>query len=147
MAWRLGVRQAFVVDASQAVDDADVAGLRQERRVVDEAPEREQAVDAAGVSVVAKDAADAHHDTTSTSNAIVLARVVSRRAFDEASRIRSISGSRRVAHSANPYRPPEHQQAGEERVEQVERGGAEEQREEEQRRSTPQIVSGRWSAL
>ena len=36
----LGVRQAFVVDASQPVDDADVAGLRQERRVIDEAPER-----------------------------------------------------------------------------------------------------------
>ena len=28
------------------------------------------------------------------------------RAFDEASRIRSISGSRAVAHRANPYNPP-----------------------------------------
>ena len=28
------------------------------------------------------------------------------RAFDEASRMRSISGSRAVAHRANPYSPP-----------------------------------------
>ena len=52
----LGVRQAFVVDASQPVGDANVARLRQERRVIDEAPERNQAVDAAGVFVVPKDA-------------------------------------------------------------------------------------------
>ena len=43
-----------------------------------------------------------------------------------------MSGSRRVAHNANPYRPQEHEQAREERVKEVERGGAEDQREEEQ---------------
>ena len=43
-----------------------------------------------------------------------------------------MSGSRRVAHNANPYRPQEHEQACEERVKEVERGGAEDQREEEQ---------------
>ena len=52
----LGVRQAFVVDASQPIGDANVAGLRQERRVIDEAPERNEAVHAAGVFVVSKDA-------------------------------------------------------------------------------------------
>ena len=52
----LGVSQAFVVDASQPVGNANVARLRHERRVIDEAPERNQAVDAAGVFVVPKDA-------------------------------------------------------------------------------------------
>ena len=46
-------RQAFEVDAGHAVHHADVTGLRQERRVVDEAPERQQRIDAAGVRVVA----------------------------------------------------------------------------------------------
>ena len=36
--------QALVVDALEAIDDAERAGLRQERVIVDEAPEREQAV-------------------------------------------------------------------------------------------------------
>ena len=63
----LRMRQPFVVDASNAVDHADVAGLRQERGVVDESPERQQAVDAAGVLVVAEDAAKPHHGTTSMS--------------------------------------------------------------------------------
>ena len=45
--------QAFVVDARHPVHDAHVTGLRQERRVVDEAPERQQRIDAARVGVVA----------------------------------------------------------------------------------------------
>ena len=65
LALRMG--QALVVDAPNPVHDADMAGLRQERRVVDEAPQRQQTVDAARVAVVAEDAADAHHDATSTS--------------------------------------------------------------------------------
>src|SRR3954471_1381560 len=52
----LSVRQAFVVDASQAIGDANVAGFRQERRVIDEAPEGNEAVHASGVFVVAEDA-------------------------------------------------------------------------------------------
>ena len=52
----LSVRQAFVVDAPQPIGYANVAGLRQERRVIDEAPERNEAVHAAGVFVVSKDA-------------------------------------------------------------------------------------------
>ena len=50
----LGMRQAFVVDASQPVGDAEVARFCQERRVIDEAPERNEAVDAAGVFVIAR---------------------------------------------------------------------------------------------
>ena len=44
------------VDASQAAGDANVARFRQKRCVIDEAPERNEAVDAAGVFVVPKDA-------------------------------------------------------------------------------------------
>ena len=54
----LGVVEALVVDALQPIDEPERAGLRQERRVVDESPEREQAVDAAGVRVVPQNAAD-----------------------------------------------------------------------------------------
>ena len=61
-----GVVEAFVVDALQTVDQAERAGLRQEHRVVDESPECQQAMDAAGVRIVAQDAADAHHDARST---------------------------------------------------------------------------------
>ena len=63
----LRMRQALVVDAPNPVHDADMAGLREERRVVDESPERQEAVHAARIAVVAEDAADAHHDATSTS--------------------------------------------------------------------------------
>ena len=56
----LRVVQALEVDAGEAIHDAEVAGLREERVVVDESPEREQAVEAAGVLVVPEDAADPH---------------------------------------------------------------------------------------
>jgi len=46
---RLG--KTLVIDASEALHDARVAGLRQERGVVDEPPEGQQTVDAAGVLV------------------------------------------------------------------------------------------------
>jgi hypothetical protein len=101
----LGVRQAFVVDAPQPIGYANVAGLRQERRVIDEAPERNEAVHATGVFVVPKDTFHAQHDTTSTSNGWCLPGSYLRRVFDDERRIRSMSGSRRVAHNANPYRP------------------------------------------
>ena len=65
LALRMG--QALVVHAPNAVHHAHMAGFREERRVVDEAPEREEAVHASRVAVVAEDASDAHHDATSTS--------------------------------------------------------------------------------
>src|SRR6185436_19235480 len=101
----LRVPQSFVVDSPELVDNADVARFRQERRIVDKVPKRDEAVDAAGIFVVAKNALDAQHDTTSTSNGSCFPGSYRRRVFDEAIRIRSMSGSRRVAHSANPYRP------------------------------------------
>ena len=103
----LRMRQSFVVDASNAVDNADVAGFRQKRRLVDESPECQQAVDAAGVLVVAENAAKPHHGTTSMSTRSCFPGSYRLRAFDEASRMRSISGSRAVAHRANPYSPPD----------------------------------------
>ena len=62
-----GMGQALVVHAPNPVHHADMTGLREECRVVHESPQREEAVHAAGIAVVAKDAADAHHDATSTS--------------------------------------------------------------------------------
>jgi len=102
----LRMRQSFVVDASNAVDNADVAGFRQKRRFVDESPKCQQAVDATGILVVAENAAKPHHGTTSMSTRSCFPGSYRLRAFEEASRIRSISGSRAVAHRANPYNPP-----------------------------------------
>src|SRR4029078_4662740 len=101
----LRVRQSFVVDSPELIDNADVARFRQESRIVDKSPERDEAVDAAGVRIIAKNAFDAQHDTTSTSNGSCFPGPYRRRVLEEAIRIRSMSGSRRVAHSANPYRP------------------------------------------
>ena len=98
----LGVRETLIIHAPKPIGDAHVAGLREKRRVVHEAPERQQAVHATGVAIVAKDSADAHHRATSTSTRSCFPGSYRRRAFDEASRIRSISGSRAVAHRANP---------------------------------------------
>src|SRR5262249_51172018 len=89
----------------QPIDQPHMAGFRQERRIVHETPERNEAVDAASVLVVAKDPLHAQHNTTSTSNGSCLPGSYRRRVFDDASRMRSMSGSRRVAHNANPYRP------------------------------------------
>src|SRR5262245_59457353 len=102
----LWMRQAFEVHASEAIDDADMTRFRQERRVVDEPPQRQQALHAPRVPIVAEDAANAHHVVTSTSTRLCFPGSYRLRAFDEASRIRSISGSRAVAHRANPYNPP-----------------------------------------
>jgi hypothetical protein len=65
-ALRLG--EAVDVDAAEPVDETDLAGLRHERLVSDEAPQRKQRVDAAGIAVVTEDARDLHHGATSTSN-------------------------------------------------------------------------------
>lgn len=59
---------------------------------VDKAPERDEAVDAAGVFVIAKNALDAQHDTTSTSNGSCFPGSYRRRVFDEAIRIRNMFG-------------------------------------------------------
>ena len=89
-----------------AADDPDMAGLCQEGRLVDEPPQGQKAIHTPGVVIVAEDAADAHHGVTSTSTRSCFAGSYRLRAFDEASRILSISGSRAVAHRAKPYNPP-----------------------------------------
>ena len=100
------VGEAFVVDALHPVHQTDVAGLGQKRTVIDEAPQREQFVQAAGICVVAQDAGEAHHDDTSMSIDQCFPGSYRRRALEEARRIRRSSGSRCVAHRAPPYRPP-----------------------------------------
>ena len=114
------------------VHQAHVAGLREERRLVDEAPERDQRVDRAGLARSPAGCARASPRRTSTSTRVVLAGVEAPRARDDDSRMRSISGSRCGRPPGEPVEAREHQQASEERVEEVERGGAEQQREEEQ---------------
>src|SRR5262245_43200219 len=47
----LRMRQAFVVDAAKAIDEAYMAGLREERRVVDEPPQRKKVIHAPCVAV------------------------------------------------------------------------------------------------
>src|SRR4051812_30521713 len=59
--------EALVVDAGEAVDHADMSGLREKCVLVDETPDREQAVHAPSMLVVAKDALHAQHPRTSMS--------------------------------------------------------------------------------
>jgi hypothetical protein len=96
------VREALVVDPMHPIDQSDVACLGQERAVIDEAPQREQLVQAPRILVVTNNACDAHHAETSMSMGLCLAGSYRRRPLDEARRIRSSSGSRRVAHKAPP---------------------------------------------
>ena len=65
-ALRLGT--AVHVDTAEAVHETDVTGLRHERPAINEAPQRQQRVDTACIAVVAEDASDSHHRTTSTLN-------------------------------------------------------------------------------
>jgi hypothetical protein len=60
----LRVVQTLEVDSSQAIHDAMVAGFREERVVVHESPQRDQAVETAGVLVVPEDAMDPQHGCT-----------------------------------------------------------------------------------
>src|SRR5438874_13564042 len=92
----LRVRQPLVVDASHAIHDPDVTGLREEYVIIHEAPDREQRVHAARVAVVTKNAPDPHHALISRSTRSCFPGSWRRRAPDEARRIRSMSGSRFV---------------------------------------------------
>ena len=96
------VREALVVDPLHPIDQSDVACLGQERAVIDEAPQREQLVQAPRILVVTKNACDAHHSDTSMSMGLCLPGSYRRRTLEEASRMRSSSGSRRVAQRAPP---------------------------------------------
>ena len=98
----LGVREAVHVDAAEAVHETDVTGLRQERLAIDEAPQRKQRVDAARIAVVAQDAREPHHGTTSTSNRSCFPGSYRRRLPEDAMTMRSMSGSWLVAHSEKP---------------------------------------------
>ena len=57
----LDVIEAFVVCSGETIDDAERAGLRQEGVIIDEAPQRQERVDAPGFPMVLEDAADSHH--------------------------------------------------------------------------------------
>src|SRR5690242_20001788 len=81
----LCVGQSFIVNPTKPVGQPDVAAFREEHRIVDEAPEGDEAVDAARVFVVSQDALDAQHDPTSTLNGSCLPGSYRRRVFDDAS--------------------------------------------------------------
>src|SRR5436309_1895278 len=98
-----GLIQALVVGTREPVDQPDVPSLGQKRLLVDEAPKRQEAVDAAGVLVVAEDPSHLQHAPTSTSNRTCLAASYRGLNRDEDSRMRSICGSRLVAHNAKTY--------------------------------------------
>ena len=60
--------QTVYVDAAKAVDDTDMTGLREERCLINETPQRDQRVDAARLAVVTQDPREPHHGAISTSN-------------------------------------------------------------------------------
>ena len=62
--------EALVVDAGDPKGDPDVTGLGQKGAIVDESPDGEQPVDAAGSLVVPQDAPERHHGRTSTSKRV-----------------------------------------------------------------------------
>src|SRR6266545_4693463 len=64
----LNLIETLIVAARDAIDEPDMSRLRQKRVLVDEAPDRQQAIDAAGVLIVAEDARHTHHARTSTLN-------------------------------------------------------------------------------
>ena len=64
----LRLRQTVYINTAEAVHDTDVTGLREERVPINEAPQRDQRVDAARLAVVTEDAPDPYHRTISTSN-------------------------------------------------------------------------------
>ncbi len=68
----LAVSLALVIDALQPVRDADMARLREKCSVIDEAPERQQGVQTASLSVVAKDPRQFHHGVTLTRAGVCL---------------------------------------------------------------------------
>ena len=83
-------------------NDADMAGLRQERVIVDKTPHCDEAVQAARFLIIAHNPSETYHRRTSSTRTSCLAasyRVLNR---EEASTIRSISGSRLVVQSAKP---------------------------------------------
>src|SRR5450759_3401419 len=53
--------ETLEVDALQAIEDADGAGLGEERRVIHEAPQRDETVQGTGLAIVLENAADAYH--------------------------------------------------------------------------------------
>ena len=100
------VREPLVVDAAKPVDHADVAGLREERRVVDEAPEGEQRVDAPGLADSRAGCgrpsarADLQVDAGVLAGVVAIAVPGGRAGESGAS-----PGRGAVAHSAKPYSP------------------------------------------
>src|ERR1035437_7932975 len=53
--------EALEVDALQAIEDADRARFGEERRLVHEAPQRDEVVQGTGLAIVLENAADAYH--------------------------------------------------------------------------------------
>ena len=98
----LTVRHAFEVHAVDAIDQAEVAGLGDERAVVNEAPGRQYLIEAARLLELAHELREPHHDVTTMFTGVCLPGSYRRRALDDASRIRSIWGSRLPDQSAKP---------------------------------------------
>ncbi len=60
----LGVIQALEIDTRETIDQTEVAGLREKRVIVEEAPHGDEAVQTTGRLVVAENAVQAHHRCT-----------------------------------------------------------------------------------
>ena len=98
----LCLREAVHIHTAEAVHETDVTGLRHERLAIDEAPQRKQRVDATRIAVVAQDAREPYHRTTSTSNRSCFPGSYRRRLPEDAMTMRSMSGSWLVAQSEKP---------------------------------------------
>src|SRR5262245_27627385 len=99
------VREAIDVNASDSIRQCHMTGLREQRGFPEETPRREKRVNAARVGVVTEDSRNPHHGATSRSNLSCFPGSYRRRTREEANTMRSICGSLRVAHTANPYSP------------------------------------------
>ena len=128
----LVVVEAFEVHATKAKDLSERPRLGEERRVVSEAPEREQAADGAGVAVVFEDAGDGDHGEAPSAIAVAPGRVVpgagGRGPKQDLQHLRIVG----TAPPAEPVDEGEEQAAREEAVEQIQCRRADQQCKKEE---------------
>jgi hypothetical protein len=99
----LGIVETLKIHTPKPINHADMSGFRYEDLVLDESPQRQQAVDAAGLVEIVPDAIDSDHQQISTSKRACFTASYRDRHRDDDIRIRSIWGSRFAADRPKPY--------------------------------------------
>jgi hypothetical protein len=99
----LGVVETLVIHTPELINNADMSGFRDEDLVLNETPQCQEAVDAAGLVEVTPDAIDSDHQQISTSKRACFTASYRERHRADDIRMRSIWGSRFAADKPKPY--------------------------------------------